>query len=73
MATGSGKTYVAFQVIWKLYKSGKIKRVLYVVDRTFLKTQAFEAFEPFGTPESPLRGQVLKGERDLFCDLSDSL
>jgi type I restriction enzyme, R subunit len=29
MATGTGKTYTAFQIIWRLWKAGRAKRVLY--------------------------------------------
>ena len=66
MATGSGKTYVAFQIIWKLYKSGKIKRVLYVVDRTFLKTQAFGAFEPFGNAREPIEEGKFSRAKEIY-------
>ncbi|MEM3452732.1 MAG: DEAD/DEAH box helicase family protein, partial [Candidatus Hadarchaeum sp.] len=48
MATGSGKTYVAFQVAWKLFKTRKIRRILYLVDRIFLRDQAYQQFFPFG-------------------------
>ena len=33
MATGTGKTYTAFQIIWRLWKAGTVKRVLYLADR----------------------------------------
>ncbi len=39
MATGTGKTYVAFQTIYRLWKSGTVKRVLFLVDRNALITQ----------------------------------
>jgi len=47
MATGTGKTKVAFQTIWKLYKAGNIKRALFVTDRNFLVSNAVGEFEPF--------------------------
>jgi len=47
MATGTGKTYVAFQVVWKLLKSGYFERVLYISDRNFLRDQAYNEFSPF--------------------------
>jgi type I restriction enzyme R subunit len=40
MATGTGKTYVAFQIIWRLWKSGKKKRILFLADRNVLLSQA---------------------------------
>ncbi len=39
MATGTGKTYVAFQIIYRLWKSGVKKRVLFLADRTALIDQ----------------------------------
>lgn len=47
MATGTGKTFVAFQVVWKLIKSGYFERVLYIADRNFLRDQAYNEFSPF--------------------------
>jgi len=47
MATGTGKTYVAFQIVWKLLKSGYFQRVLYIADRIFLRDQAYNEFAPF--------------------------
>jgi len=48
MATGTGKTYVAFQLVWKLIKSRTIKRVLFIADRNVLRDQAYNAFDAFG-------------------------
>lgn len=39
MATGTGKTYTAFQIIYRLWKAGCKKRILYLADRTNLITQ----------------------------------
>ena len=36
MATGTGKTYTAFQIIWRLWKAGRKKRILFLVDRDLL-------------------------------------
>ena len=48
MATGTGKTYTAFQIIWRLWKSGKKKRVLYLADRNVLIDQTMvNDFRPF--------------------------
>lgn len=51
MATGTGKTFVAMQIAWKLWKPKKEKpRILYLVDRIFLQEQAEELFQkPFKT------------------------
>lgn len=40
MATGTGKTYTAFQIVWRLLHSGTVHRVLYLADRNQLIDQA---------------------------------
>jgi len=48
MATGTGKTYTAFQIIWRLWKSGARKRILYLADRNILIDQTMvNDFKPF--------------------------
>ncbi len=49
MATGTGKTYTAFQIIWRLWKAGLKKRVLFLADRNVLIDQTkSNDFRPFG-------------------------
>ena len=49
MATGTGKTYTAFNIIWRLWKSGLKKRILFLADRNALLTQTRNGdFSPFG-------------------------
>jgi type I site-specific restriction endonuclease len=49
MATGTGKTYTAFQIIWRLWKAGRKKRILYLADRNILIDQTMvNDFRPFG-------------------------
>ena len=49
MATGTGKTYTAFQIAWRLWKAGAKKRILFLVDRNILADQArMNDFAPFG-------------------------
>ncbi len=49
MATGTGKTYTAFQIIWRLWKAGHKKRVLFLADRNVLIDQTMvNDFRPFG-------------------------
>jgi type I restriction enzyme, R subunit len=60
MATGTGKTYVAFQTIWRLWKHGNVKRVLFLADRNILVDQTItNDFKPFG-------GVVKKLDRSLL-------
>ena len=59
MATGTGKTYTAFQIIWRLWKSewraGKQKRVLFLADRNVLVDQTMvNDFRPFGATMAKL-------------------
>ena len=50
MATGTGKTYTAFNIIWRLWKSGIRKRILFLADRNALLTQTKNGdFAPFGS------------------------
>ncbi len=47
MATGTGKTYTAFQIVWRLIKSGLKKKVLYLADRNILVDQSIQQdFKP---------------------------
>ncbi|MCC5937716.1 MAG: DEAD/DEAH box helicase family protein [Lunatimonas sp.] len=49
MATGTGKTYTAFNLIWRLWKAGIKKRILFLADRNALLTQTKNGdFSPFG-------------------------
>lgn len=43
-ATGTGKTFTSLQLVFKLWKSGISKRVLFIVDRNLLADQAFQDF-----------------------------
>lgn len=60
MATGTGKTFIAFQIVWKLYQSrwnlkrdgSRRPRILFLADRNILADQAFNAFSAF--PEDAL-------------------
>ncbi|MDE0805898.1 MAG: DEAD/DEAH box helicase family protein, partial [Acidimicrobiales bacterium] len=49
MATGTGKTFTAFNIIWRLWKSKRVKRVLFLADRNILVDQTIQNdFRPFG-------------------------
>lgn len=53
MATGTGKTFTIFQLIWKLLNGKALKRehVLFLTDRNSLKDQAYRAFSAFSSSE----------------------
>ena len=55
MATGTGKTYTAFQIIWRLWKSKRKKRILFLADRNVLVDQTMvNDFRPFGSAMAKL-------------------
>ena len=64
MATGTGKTYTAFQIIWRLWKAGRKKRILFLVDRNVLVDQTMvNDFRPFGPAMAKLSTNAKTIER----------
>lgn len=60
MATGTGKTYTAFQIIYRLWKSGRKKRILFLADRTALIDQTRRGdFKHFGGKMTVIRKKVV--------------
>jgi type I restriction enzyme R subunit len=65
MATGTGKTYTAFQIIWRLWKAGRKKRILFLADRNVLVDQTMvNDFRPFGSAMAKLSTGSKTIERD---------
>ncbi len=65
MATGTGKTYTAFQIIWRLWKAGLKKRILFLADRNVLVDQTMvNDFRPFGAAMAKLSTSSKTIERD---------
>ncbi len=65
-ATGTGKTKVAFQIVWKLKQVRAIKNVLFITDRDWLLTQAMDnEFAPFRDARARIRGE-LRTAQDIF-------
>jgi type I restriction enzyme, R subunit len=65
MATGTGKTLTAFQIIWRLWKGGLKKRVLFLADRNILVDQTMvNDFRPFGQAMAKLSAKSKTIERD---------
>ena len=76
MATGTGKTYTAFQIIWRLWKAGRTKRVLYLADRNVLIDQTMvNDFRPFGAAMAKLSTNAKTIERvtDIALDLTTAI
>ncbi len=65
MATGTGKTYTAFQILWRLWKAGRKKRILFLADRNVIVDQTMvNDFRPFGTTMAKLSTHTKTIERD---------
>jgi type I restriction enzyme R subunit len=65
MATGTGKTYTAFQIIWRLWKAGRKKRILFLADRNVLVDQTMvNDFRPFGSVMAKLSTSSKTIERE---------
>ena len=77
MATGTGKTYTAFQIIWRLWKAGRKKRILFLADRNVLIDQTMvNDFRPFGAAMAKLStktGTVEHGRIDTAYEVYLSL
>lgn len=68
MATGTGKTFVAFQIIWKLWKTRRKTRILYLADRNVLVDQAKDrTFAPCGDALWKIQGKVVKSREIYFA------
>jgi type I restriction enzyme R subunit len=65
MATGTGKTYTAFQIIWRLWKAKRKKRILFLADRNVLIDQTMvNDFRPFGPAMAKLSAKSKTIERN---------
>jgi type I restriction enzyme R subunit len=70
MATGTGKTYTAFQIIWRLWKSGHKKRILFLVDRNILADQAkTNDFKPFGQAMTKITNRTIDKSFEIYLCL----
>ena len=70
MATGTGKTYTAFQIIWRLWKSGAKKRILFLVDRNILADQTKNNdFKPFGKAMTKITNRTVDKAFEIYLSL----
>jgi type I restriction enzyme, R subunit len=70
MATGTGKTYTAFQIIWRLWKSGAKKRILFLVDRNILADQTkANDFKPFGQAMTKITHRMVDKSFEIYLSL----
>ena len=74
MATGTGKTYMAFQIIWRLWKSGLKKRILYLADRNILVDQTIIGdFKPFKNSMTKIYHKNMNTSYEIYLSLYQQL
>ena len=70
MATGTGKTYTAFQIIWRLWKAKAKKRILFLADRNILVDQTMQQdFAPFGEVMHKVTNRQIKKNYEIYLAL----
>ncbi|PMG81296.1 DEAD/DEAH box helicase [Vibrio breoganii] len=70
MATGTGKTYTAFQIIWRLWKAKAKKRILFLADRNILVDQTMQQdFAPFGEFMHKVTNRQAKKSYEIYLAL----
>ena len=70
MATGTGKTYTAFQIIWRLWKSKQKKRILFLADRNILVDQTKnQDFAPFGKAMTKITNRTIDKSYEIYLSL----
>ncbi len=74
MATGTGKTYTAFQIIWRLWKSKQKKRILFLADRNVLVDQTrINDFQPFEQVMTKITGRKVDPAYEVHLGLYQAL
>jgi len=74
MATGTGKTYTAFQIIWRLRQAQRVNRVLYLADRNILIDQTMiNDFKPFGPAMTKIRGRRADKAYEVYLTLYQAI
>ncbi len=70
MATGTGKTFTAFQIIWRLWKSKVKKRILFLADRNILVDQTItNDFKPFGSAMTKIKKRQVNKSFEIYLSL----
>ena len=74
MATGTGKTYTTFQIIWRLWKAKVVKRILFLVDRNFLADQTLvNDFKPFGKVMTKIKNRKIDPAYEIHLGLYQAI
>ena len=70
MATGTGKTFTAFQIIWRLWKAKAKKRILFLADRNILIDQTMtNDFKPFGKAMTKIKQRQADKSYEIYLSL----
>ncbi len=70
MATGTGKTFTAFQIIWRLWKAKAKKRILFLADRNILVDQTMtNDFKPFGQAMTKIQKRQANKSYEIYLSL----
>jgi type I restriction enzyme R subunit len=74
MATGTGKTYTTFQIIWRLWKARRAKRILFLVDRNILADQTLvNDFKPFGSVMTKIKNRKIDPSYEIQLGLYQAI
>lgn len=74
MATGTGKTFTSFQIIWRLWKSGAKKRILFLADRNILVDQTrTNDFKPFGSAMTKIQNRKADKSYEIYLALYQAI
>lgn len=74
MATGTGKTYTTFQIIYRLWKAKRAKRILFLVDRNILADQTLmNDFKPFGPVMTKIKNRKIDPSYEVYLGLYQAL
>lgn len=74
MATGTGKTFTAFQIMWRLKQSKKVNKILFLADRNILVDQSLaKDFAPFGNIATKVQNKVLNSAYEIHLALYQQL
>jgi type I restriction enzyme R subunit len=74
MATGTGKTYTTFQIIWRLWKAKQVKRILFLADRNILVDQTLvNDFKPFGSVMTKIKNRKIDPAYEIYLGLYQAI
>jgi type I restriction enzyme, R subunit len=74
LATGTGKTFTAFQIIWRLWKARAKKRILFLADRNILVDQTkTNDFKPFGKAMTKVTNRKVDKSYEIYLALYQAI